>query len=84
MRRLLKGTSVDGVYSADPKTDPSAKRYDEVSYSEVLAKNLKVMDAAAITLARDASIPVIVFSIRTPGALLDVLKGKGRSTKVVA
>jgi len=81
---FLKGTSVDGVYSADPKTDPDAKRYDEVSYSEVLTKNLKVMDSAAITLARDASIPVIVFSIRTPGALLDVLKGKGRSTKVVA
>ncbi len=81
---LLKGTSVDGVYSADPKTDKNAQRYDEITYSQVLAKNLKVMDAAAITLARDAAIPVIVFSIRTPGALLDVLNGRGRSTKVVA
>lgn len=81
---FLKGTSVDGVYSADPKTVPDAHRFDEISYSDVLAKNLKVMDSAAITLARDAEIPVIVFSIRTEGALLDVLKGKGRSTKVVA
>lgn len=81
---FLKGTSVDGVYSADPKTDKTAERYDEITYSEVLAKNLRVMDAAAITLARDAQIPVIVFSIHAKGALLDVLKGKGRSTKVVA
>ncbi len=81
---FLKGTSVDGVYSADPKTDKSATRYDEITYSQVLANNLRVMDAAAITLARDADIPVIVFSIQTPGALLDVLKGKGRSTKVMA
>jgi uridylate kinase len=79
---FLKGTSVDGVYSADPKTDKNAVRYDQITYSEVLAKNLKVMDAAAITLARDANIPVIVFSIRTQGALLDVLRGKGHSTKV--
>jgi len=81
---FLKGTSVDGVYSADPKTDKNATRYDEITYSQVLADNLRVMDAAAITLARDADIPVIVFSIQTPGALLDVLKGNGRSTKVVA
>ncbi len=81
---FLKGTSVDGIYSGDPKTDPDAKRYDEITYTQVLADNLKVMDAAAITLARDANIPVIVFSIRTKGALLDVLRGKGRSTKVTA
>lgn len=81
---FFKGTSVDGIYTADPKTDKNAKRYDEVSYSEVLSKNLKVMDAAAITLARDAQIPVIVFSIKTQGALLNVLKGKGRFTRVVA
>lgn len=81
---FLKGTSVDGIYATDPKSDPDAKRYEEISYSQVLADNLKVMDAAAITLARDANIPVIVFSIRTKGALLDVLKGKGRSTKVTA
>jgi len=81
---FLKGTSVDGIYSGDPKSDPDAKRYEKISYSQVLADNLKVMDAAAITLARDANIPVIVFSIRTKGALLDVLKGKGQSTKVTA
>ncbi|VAV91443.1 Uridine monophosphate kinase [hydrothermal vent metagenome] len=81
---FLKGTSVDGIYSGDPKTDKNATRYDEISYSQVLANNLRVMDAAAITLARDADIPVIVFSIQTPGALLDVLKGQGRSTKVTA
>ncbi len=80
---FLKGTSVDGVYSSDPKTDKNATRYEEVTYTEVLTKNLRVMDAAAITLARDAQIPVIVFSIRNEGALLEVLKGKGRFTKVV-
>jgi uridylate kinase len=81
---LLKGTSVDGVYAEDPKTDPSAERYDRLSYGEFLARSLKVMDAAAIALARDNAIPVIVFSIRTEGALLAVLEGKGRSTLVAA
>ena len=81
---LMKGTSVDGVYSADPKSVPDAKRYDQISYGEILAQNLKVMDAAAITLARDNDIPVIVFSIRQSGAFLNVLAGEGRSTVVTA
>ncbi len=79
---LLKGTSVDGIYSADPKTHPDATRYERLSYMHVLARDLKVMDAAAITLARDNHIPVIVFSIRTQGALMSVLAGSGRSTIV--
>ncbi len=77
---MLKGTSVDGVYSADPKTSADAKRYDRLSYQDLLVKNLKVMDASAITLTRDNAIPVIVFSIRTPGALLAAVKGQGRFT----
>ena len=79
---FLKGTSVDGVYSADPKTDPQATRFDELTYTEVLAKNLKVMDATAIALARDNDIPVIVFSINSDDALLNVLQGKGIFTLV--
>ena len=79
---LLKGTSVDGIYSDDPKKVPTAERYDQVTYAQVLSQDLKVMDAAAITLARDNNIPVIVFSIRQDGAFLDVLGGKGRSTLV--
>ena len=77
---LLKGTSVDGVYAADPKTVPDAERFEQITYTDVLAKDLKVMDAAAIALARDNNIPVIVFSIRTEQALLDVLSGAGRFT----
>ena len=77
---LLKGTSVDGVYSADPKKDKNAERFDEISFTDVLSRNLKVMDAAAIALARDNSIPVIVFSIRNEGGLLDTLSGKGKYT----
>jgi uridylate kinase len=79
---ILKATSVDGVYTADPKVDKSAKRYDTVSYAEVLAKNLNVMDGAAIALARDNRIPVIVFSINEPGNLLKVLQGTARATLV--
>jgi uridylate kinase len=79
---LLKGTSVDGIYSADPKKDPKAERFARVGYSEVLARDLKVMDAAAVALARDNHIPVIVFSIRQPGAVLEVAQGKGRFTIV--
>ncbi len=81
---LLKGTSVDGIYAADPKHSPSAERYDKLTYAEVLARDLRVMDASAIALARDNAIPVIVFSIRTEGALLSVLEGRGRSTLVTA
>ncbi len=81
---LMKGTSVDGVYSADPKKDADARRFDEISYTDVLKRDLKVMDAAAIALARDNGIPLIVFSIREEGTLLDVLDGKGTFTRVVA
>ena len=79
---ILKATQVDGIYTADPKKDKSATRYERVSYSEVLAKNLNVMDGAAIALARDNKIPVIVFSIDEPGNLMTVLAGTGRATTV--
>ncbi|PTW61138.1 uridylate kinase [Breoghania corrubedonensis] len=79
---LLKATNVDGIYSADPKKDPNAVRFDKLTHQEVLSKGLNIMDAAAIALARDNAIPVIVFSIHTPGALVDVLRGKGRATVV--
>ena len=79
---LFKGTQVDGVYSADPKTDPAATRYDRLSYDDVLRQGLGVMDLAAVTLARDNRIPVIVFSIKQPGAFVDILSGKGRATVV--
>jgi uridylate kinase len=79
---LLKGTSVDGVYDADPKTVPGAKRYDRITFTEILAKDLRIMDPAAIALARDNGIPVVVFSIRTPGAVFEVIKGGGRFTIV--
>ena len=79
---LLKGTSVDGVYTADPKTHPDARRYDRLSYHEVLAQDLRVMDASAISLMRDNAIPIVVFSIRERGALLDVLTGEGVHTVI--
>ena len=79
---LLKGTSVDGIYSADPKTDAAAVRYDRITFTEILAKDLRIMDPAAIALARDNGIPVVVFSIRKPGAVSDVLSGTGRFTTV--
>jgi uridylate kinase len=79
---LLKGTSVDGVYDSDPKTNPAAKRYDTVDYDTVLALNLKVMDASAVALCRDNNIPIVVFSIREPGNLARVLGGQGTATIV--
>jgi uridylate kinase len=79
---LFKGTSVDGVYSADPKVDVSAKRFGRITFSDILARDLRIMDPAAIALARDNGIPVVVFSIRTPGAVLEVLKGSGKFTIV--
>ena len=79
---LFKGTSVDGVYNADPKKDATAKRYETVSYDTVLADNLKVMDASAIALCRDNNIPIVVFNIREPGNLASVLRGEGVSTVV--
>jgi uridylate kinase len=77
---MLKATQVDGVYSADPKKFPDAKRYDSLSYHEVLAKNLQVMDAAAISLSRENGIPILVFALSEPGALAKVLRGEGRAT----
>jgi uridylate kinase len=79
---LFKGTSVDGVYTADPKKDPSARRYDRLSYHQVLAQDLKVMDASAIALMRDNAIPIVVFSIRERGALMHVLQGEGVFTTI--
>lgn len=79
---LLKGTQVDGVYSADPRTDKKAKRYDRLSYMDVLAQDLKVMDASAVSLARENKIPILVFSIHESGALANVLAGKGTWTTI--
>jgi uridylate kinase len=79
---LLKGTSVDGVYTADPKKDPTAERYESLSYQEVLAKDLRVMDASAISLMRDNQIPIVVFSIRERGNFLKILKGEGVFTTI--
>ncbi len=81
---ILKGTGVDGVYSADPATDPAAVRYDRISYDEVLNRDLRVMDGAAIALARDNAIPIIVFSMRAPDSLVNVLTGQTRCTTVSA
>ena len=80
---VAKATNVDGVYSADPKRDPAAIRYERLTYSEVLARDLKVMDGAAVALARDNNLPVIVFSIQEPGNLLKLLRGEARATLVV-
>jgi uridylate kinase len=77
---MLKGTQVDGVYSADPKTEPKAVRYDSLSYHEVLSRDLQVMDASAVSLSRQNGIPIIVFSIKEKGALAAVLRGDGRAT----
>jgi uridylate kinase len=79
---LMKGTQVDGVYSADPKLVPDAERYDRLTYLDVLARDLQVMDASAITLARDNRIPIVVFSIVEQGSFVDVLTGGGRSTVI--
>jgi uridylate kinase len=79
---LFKGTSVDGVYTADPKKDPNASRYEHLHYLEVLAQDLKVMDASAISLMRESDIPIVVFSIRHRGAFLKVLRGEGLHTVI--
>jgi uridylate kinase len=79
---LFKGTSVDGVYTADPKKDSSAERYDRLSFHRVLSDDLKVMDTAAVALCRDNGIPIIVFNIREPGNLAQVLAGSGIATVV--
>src|ERR1700730_9403042 len=79
---VAKATKVDGVYDADPRKVPTAKRFDRLTYSEVLSRDLKVMDGAAIALARDNGLPVIVFSIEEAGNLLKVLRGEGRVTVI--
>jgi uridylate kinase len=79
---LLKGTKVDGVYSADPVKVPTAERYDTLTYHDVLARDLAVMDASAISLSRENKIPIIVFSIHDRGQLAAVLKGEGRATVI--
>ena len=79
---LLKGTRVDGVYSDDPEKNKDAKRYDRVSYMQVLTDDLRVMDASAIALSRENNIPILVFSIETPGAFERVVKHEGRFTIV--
>ncbi|MFN4088446.1 MAG: UMP kinase [Alphaproteobacteria bacterium] len=79
---LLKGTQVDGVYSADPKKDPAAIRYERLDYMEVLTRQLGVMDASAIALAQENGIPILVFSIHNDGAFAEVVCGRGKSTIV--
>ncbi len=79
---IFKGTQVDGVYDSDPKLNPNAKRYNKVSYDDVLQKNLKVMDASAIALARDNDLPIVVFSLNEPGGLASVVQGNGKFTIV--
>ena len=77
---LLKGTQVDGVYSADPRKVPNAERYQELTYHDVLARDLAVMDAAAISIARENALPIIVFNIGAPGAFASVVRGEGLFT----
>ena len=79
---IFKGTKVDGIYDSDPVGNANAKRYDTVSYDEVLQRNLKVMDASAIALARDNGLPIIVFSLDEPNGLSGILRGEGRYTRV--
>jgi uridylate kinase len=79
---VLKATNVDGVYTADPKKDPKAKRYDKLSHQEAIEKHLRVMDSTAFALARESHMPIIVFSIADKGAIEAVLRGKGRSTMI--
>lgn len=77
---ILKATQVDGVYSDDPKKNPKAKRYDTVSYDEVIKKNLKVMDIAAVALARDNNIPIVVFALKNKNSLVNIIFGKEKFT----
>lgn len=79
---LLKATKVDGVYSADPKTDPSAERYDELSYMDVLSRGLRVMDGTAITMCMENSLPVVVFDLFEEGNLEKVIRGETLGTRI--
>ncbi|WP_203077279.1 UMP kinase [Falsiroseomonas ponticola] len=80
---LLKGTQVDGIYAADPRKNPNAERYEQLTYLEVLARDLQVMDAAAISLARENKLPIVVFNIHEPGAFTAVMLGDGKFTTVI-
>ena len=80
---LLKGTQVDGVYSADPRKNADAERFDELTYLDVLSRDLAVMDAAAISLSRENGLPIVVFNIHAPGAFAQVMRGEGRFTRIV-
>jgi uridylate kinase len=80
---IMKATQVDGIYTADPKKDPTATRYDKLTHDEAIANNLAVMDTAAFALARENRIPIIVFSIAEAGAIRAALEGKGRATYVL-
>jgi len=77
---LLKGTQVDGVYDSDPKTNPDAVRHEELTYQDVISRDLKVMDTSAIALARENKVPILVFSIHNPGGFADVVAGSGKFT----
>jgi uridylate kinase len=77
---MLKATQVDGVYSADPRKDPNAKRYDRLTYLDVLSQDLQVMDASAISLSRENGIPILVFDLHTQGAFAQVMRGEGTFT----
>ncbi len=79
---LLKGTQVDGVYSADPRKVPGAERYAELTYLEVLSRDLAVMDAAAISVARENGLPIVVFNIHAAGSFAQVLRGEGPFTRI--
>jgi uridylate kinase len=79
---VLKATKVDGVYTADPELDPTAQRYDKLSFDEAMIKNLKVMDATAFALCRDQKLPITVFSIYKPGAMKRVVMGEKEGTLV--
>ena len=79
---MLKGTQVDGVYTADPKKDANATRYDHLAYQDVLAQDLRVMDASAVSLMRDTDIPIVVFSLHEQGSLRSVLRGEGTCTVI--
>ena len=80
---LLKGTQVDGVYTADPRKVSNAQRYEQLSYLDVLSRDLNVMDAAAISVARENHLPILVFNIHAPGAFAQVMRGEGKFTKIV-
>ncbi len=80
---LLKGTQVDGVYTADPRKVANAKRFEELTYLDVLSRDLNVMDAAAISVARENNLPILVFNIHAPGAFAQVMRGEGNFTRIV-